>query len=100
LFICSIIPQDVVVLSDEARGRSPFNREAGAIDLKFPAVGGADYGFSPDSNNVTLISALDDMGANDRQVFYVSWLEAHMRLEYAQFVDRLIAIGNGYRVHI
>jgi hypothetical protein len=85
---------------DEARRRSPWNREASAPDLKFPAVGGVDYGFSPDSNSVTLISALDNMGCNERQIFYVSHLEAHQQMEYAEFVDRLIAIAKGYRVYI
>ena len=30
----------------------------------------------------------------------MSWLEAHQRLEYAAFVDRLIDIAKGYRVYI
>jgi len=84
----------------EARRRSPWNRAASAPDLKFPAAAGVDYGFSPDSNSVTLISALDDMGCNQRQIFYVSWLEAHQRMEYAEFVDRLITIAKGYQVYI
>ena len=49
---------------------------------------------------MTLISALDDMGCNKRQVFYVSWLEAHQRMEYADFVDRMVTIAKGYRVYI
>lgn len=85
---------------DEARRRSPWDHEAKAPDLKFPAVAGVDYGFSPDSNSVTLISALDDMGCNKRQVFYVSWLEAHQRMEYADFVDRMVTIAKGYKVYI
>ena len=85
---------------DEARRRSPWSKEAGMYDLKFPAVAGVDYGFSPDSNSVTLISALDDMGCNKQRVFFVSWLEAHRAMEYAEFVDRMVTIAKGYRVHI
>lgn len=84
---------------DEARRRS-WDALAKEYGVKYPAVGGVDYGFSPDFNSVTLVSALDDAGANKQQVFYVSWMEAHPKLEYSQFVDRLIAIGKGYRVHI
>ena len=92
---------DYELMSPElARNRSVWDRGAPGPDLKYPAVAGVDYGFSPDSNSVTLISALNDAGANKRQVFYVSHLEAHQRMEYAEFVDRLITIGKGYRVYL
>ena len=84
---------------DEARRRS-WDPLAKAYGLKWVAVGGIDYGFSPDFNTVTLISALDDGGCNKNRVFYVSWMEAHPRLEYSDFVGRLIEIAGGYRVHI
>lgn len=56
------------------------------MELKFLAVAGVHYRFSPDFNSVTLISALDDGGSDKQRVFYVSWMKAHPRLEYARLV--------------
>ena len=89
----------VMMPPEEARSRS-WDPLAKTYGLKYPAVGGVDYGFATDLNSVTLISVLDDGNCNRNRVFYVSWHEAHPRLEYSQFVGRLLEIGGGYGVHI
>ncbi|MGR6523616.1 terminase large subunit domain-containing protein [Rhodococcus erythropolis] len=68
------------------------------------SVGGIDWGFANDANCVVFLSALSNTELNadnigeDVPIFYVSWLEAHHRMQYSEFIDRLTAIGRTYRV--
>lgn len=75
-----------------------------ALKLQLVA-GGIDWGFSNDANCVVLIAALADTALNadkvgvDVPVYYIPWLEAHHRMDYADFVDRLCDIADRYHVH-
>lgn len=62
-------------------------------------VGGIDWGFSNDANSVVFLAAQADIELNrdqmgDQAVFYIPWLEAHHRMEYADFIDRLDALAD------
>lgn len=83
-----------------ARDLSPFDRRVNGKERRFSAVGGVDYGFSVDANAVTLISALEDGGANPRLIHYVSWQESHFGMEYGPFTDRLVDISKSYDMRI
>lgn len=83
-----------------ARQLSPYDRWASARERKFSAVGGIDYGFAVDANAVTLISALEDGGANKRLIHYVSWMEAHHGMEYGPFTDRLVDISKSFDMRL
>ena len=85
---------------DQARATSSWDYQAGRKERQFSVVAGVDYGFSADANVVTLIAAIDDMGANPRVIHAPIWAEAHYRMEYATFVDRMADIGRSYRVHV
>ncbi|MGV9868095.1 terminase large subunit domain-containing protein [Rhodococcus koreensis] len=67
-------------------------------------VGGIDWGFSNDANAVAFLAAQADVDMNaarvggEQAVFYVPWLEAHHRMQYADFIDRLQVISDGYHV--
>ena len=84
---------------EQARAASSWDYQAGRKERQFlPGVAGIDYGFAADANVVTLIAAIDDMGANPRVIHAPIWVEAHYRMEYATFVDRMADIGRSYRV--
>ena len=83
---------------ERARALSSFDHEVKARERQYSAVVGVDYGYSVDKNVAVAISALEDMGANDRVIHYVSHLEGHHRMEYAPFVERLTDIARSYRV--
>ncbi|RZU31161.1 terminase family protein [Blastococcus saxobsidens] len=64
----------------------------------WPAVAGVDWGFKRDANALVLVSVLDDGLLNadrhpDSPVFFVPWLEQEHQLPYAQFVDRVVRVG-------
>ncbi|BCN57124.1 terminase large subunit domain-containing protein [Prescottella equi] len=66
-------------------------------------VGGIDWGFSNDANSVVFLAAQGDDDLNrdrlgDQAVFYIPWLEAHHRMQYADFVDRLDALADHLQV--
>ena len=67
-------------------------------------AGGIDWGFSNDANAVVLLAALSDVDLNadkvgrDTPVFYIPWLEAHSRMQYSDFIDRLAFIQSKYSV--
>lgn len=66
-------------------------------------VGGIDWGFSNDANSVVFLAALGDVELNrdrigDQAVFYIPWLEAHHRMPYADFIDRLDTLANHLQV--
>lgn len=84
---------------ERARAASSWDYEAKRKERQFSAVCGVDYGFAADANVATVIAAVDDRGCNPRVVHYVAWAEAHYRLEYAAFVDKMTDIGRSYRVH-
>jgi hypothetical protein len=83
-----------------ARDLSPFDRRVNGKERRYSAVGGVDYGFERDANTVTLISALEDGGANPRLIHYVSWQEQHYGMEYGPFTDRLVDISKSYDMRI
>lgn len=83
-----------------ARDLSPFDRRVNGKERRFSAVGGVDYGFERDANAVTLVSALEDGGANPRLIHYVSWQESHFGMEYGPFTDRLTEISKSYDMRI
>ena len=85
---------------DRARQLSTWDHERKCKERMFSGVAGIDYGYSADKNVVVMVSALEDAGANDRVIHYVSWLEGHYRMEYAPFVDRLIDIARSYKVFL
>ncbi len=62
-------------------------------------VAGLDFGFSVDANALVLVGVLDDGSLNDERhpderVFFVPWLEAHYRMPYTQFSDRVVDLGD------
>ncbi|MFC7448670.1 terminase large subunit domain-containing protein [Rhodococcus daqingensis] len=67
-------------------------------------VGGIDWGFSNDANAVVFLAAQGDVDLNrdrvgdEQAVFYIPWLEAHHRMPYAAFVDRLAALTQHFQV--
>jgi hypothetical protein len=92
---------DYKLMSPErARALSSWDYERKCKERQFTGVGGIDYGFNVDKNVVVILSALEDAGANDRVIHYVSWLEGYHRLEFAPFVEQLTDIARSYRVYI
>ena len=92
---------DYEMMSPErCRQLSPWDKRKGERDRRFSAVGGIDYGFAVDANTTTIISALEDGGANPRLIHYVSWLEGHHGMEYEPFVTRLIDISRSYDMRL
>jgi hypothetical protein len=79
---------------------NPWNVFEQAAEQPFTVACGIDYGFRVDSNAAVLIAPVQDGGANRERVFYVPWLEAHARMEYAEFTDRLVSIARGYDVRV
>src|ERR1035441_1105990 len=76
---------DYEALSPErARAASSWDYQARRKERQFSAVVGVDYGFAADANVATVVAAVDDAGCNPRVVHYVSWAEAHYRMEYAR----------------
>lgn len=67
-------------------------------------VGGVDWGFANDANCVVFLAAMSDTDLNidpsgdDAPIYYIPWLEAHHRMQYSEFIDRLAEIGKTYRV--
>ncbi|MCJ0980422.1 terminase family protein [Rhodococcus sp. ARC_M12] len=67
-------------------------------------AGGIDWGFSNDANAVVLLAALSDVDMNASKVghgtpvFFIPWLEAHSRMQYSDFIDRLAFIQSQYSV--
>ncbi|WP_237172961.1 terminase large subunit domain-containing protein [Prescottella equi] len=67
-------------------------------------VGGIDWGYSNDANAVVFLAAQGDVELNrshvgdEQAVFYIPWLEAHHRMPYAAFIDRLDVIANHFHV--
>ena len=61
---------------------------------------GVDWGLK-DANAVSLLGVepeLDSDGAEDRPVYRLYWCEAHHRMPFATFCDRLVDIAEGYYV--
>lgn len=67
-------------------------------------VGGIDWGFANDANCVVFLAALSNTELNAEKIgegvpiFYVPWLEAHHRMQYSEFIERLATIGKNFRV--
>ncbi|WP_072687790.1 terminase large subunit domain-containing protein [Rhodococcus marinonascens] len=64
------------------------------------AVAGIDWGFN-DSNALVLLGVLDDQELNrgkhlDELVYFLPWLEAHHRMPYSDFIDRIAAVAREY----
>lgn len=62
---------------------------------RYTVIGGIDWGMSRDANAVVYLAACGDTNLNrekfgDTPVFFVPWLEAHHRMPYAEFIDRLV----------
>lgn len=64
-----------------------------------PVVGGLDYGKVNDANALVLLGILDDDGRNgDDYVYFFPWIEAHYRMDYGDFIDRVVEVCSGYHV--
>jgi Terminase large subunit, T4likevirus-type, N-terminal len=85
---------------ERARQLSPWDARRNERERRYSAVGGIDYGFAADANTVTVISALEDGGANARLIHYVSWMEGHHGMEYEPFVTRLVDISKSYDMRL
>ncbi|MFY2790513.1 terminase large subunit domain-containing protein [Rhodococcus sp. MALMAid1271] len=67
------------------------------------AVAGVDWGFH-DSNALVLLGVLDDQELNrgkhgDEIVYFIPWLEAHARMPYSTFIERIAAVARGYDLY-
>lgn len=92
---------DYPLLSPEdVRARNPWDYETKSRERRFTVTCGLDYGFAQDANSATVLAAVDDAGANPRIVHYVAWHEAHMRMEFEPFCERLLDIGRSYQVYV
>ena len=66
-------------------------------------VGGIDWGHAHDANCVVYLAALGDVELNRAQhgeepIFWIPWLEHHFRMEYAEFIGRLVKHANRFDV--
>ncbi|MCK0516977.1 terminase large subunit domain-containing protein [Williamsia sp. DF01-3] len=71
---------------------------------RYTVVGGIDWGMSRDANAVVYLAASGDTELNrdkfgDTPMFFVPWLEAHHRMPYADFIDRLVDNARYFGVH-
>lgn len=85
---------------DKAQRLAVWDKEAGR---QWPVVGGVagiDWGYARDANAVTVLSVLQDEGANDQTIFYIPWLESHHNLPYHLMVDKCVNIARGYQVNV
>ncbi|MDN5919511.1 MAG: terminase family protein [Pseudonocardia sp.] len=63
----------------------------------WPAVGGVDWGMAVDANALVLASVLDPADVDDhRWRVFLPWLEAHYRMPYAEFIDRVVEVSGGF----
>jgi hypothetical protein len=70
-------------------------------DQRYAAAGGIDWGFSHDANALTLVSVLEDYGANreilgEKLVLFIPWFEYKYRWAYTDFIDRVVATAKKY----
>lgn len=92
---------DYPLLSPERVAQiNPWDPYEKRFEQPLTAACGIDYGFRTDANAAVLVSPVDDGGVNKERVFYVPWLESHVRLAYADFTDRLVAIAGAYHVRV
>lgn len=61
--------------------------------------GGVDWGLSFDANVLVLLGVLADgelnVGRHPRDaVFFIAWLEAHHRMPYSTFIDRVVDVAD------
>jgi hypothetical protein len=62
-----------------------------------PVAGGVDWGMQRDAHALAIVAAVDDRGLNGGDlVFCVPWVEAHHRMPYGAFVDRVVEVAKGY----
>lgn len=71
---------------------------------RYTVVGGIDWGMSRDANAVVYLAANGDTELNrdkfgDTPMFFVPWLEAHHRMPYAEFINRLVDNARHFGVH-
>ena len=68
-------------------------------------AGGVDWGFAQDANVLMLLGVLEDHRVNaavtqDDLVYFVPWFEAHHRMPYTEFVERIVGVGKRYGIHV
>lgn len=63
-------------------------------------AGGIDWGQARDANALVLLGVLDDNGRNNRSelTYFVPHVEAHYRMPYSQFIERLVHVTDFYDV--
>lgn len=68
---------------------------------QWPVAGGLDWGQAVDANALTLVSLVDSRDTGDlRWRVFVALTEAHYRMGYAQFIDRVIEVTGRFRTRV
>lgn len=63
----------------------------------WPVVGGVDWGMAVDANALAVASVLDPVDVSDaRWRVFVPWLEAHYRMPYSEFIDRVCHVSGRF----
>lgn len=97
----SVVDYDLIepdrVHRHDFQWRSGFD---GRQEWRVPsAVAGVDYGAARDAHALAVVAAVDDQGWNDGDhVLCVPWLEVHHKMAYAAFLERVVAVAQGYNL--
>ncbi|MDQ4213773.1 terminase large subunit domain-containing protein [Microbacterium sp. ASV81] len=70
-------------------------------------VAGLDWGSAVDANALAVVACLEDYGlghlapdgvTTGDHVFWVPWLEAHHKMQYGTFIERIVNVAKGYHL--